>query len=165
MTLLNNPEAPKSHLLVQLCVYQNRCLATVIQLPLELLCDGKNLRIQNFFQLFLISLTLKKETYHSSINQLVPWRHLHMLSLVVLILFTMWSVWTSLKGKKHKENNKKKIIYRTHSASLNHSLVVVEYAVQLSEAGVNISHTIFSQNVTLTQATTVLLINKALIAA
>lgn len=57
------------------------------------------------------------------------------------------------------------MIYRTHSAGLNHSLVVVEYAVQLTEAGVDISHAIFSQNVTLTQATTVLLINKALIAA
>ncbi len=54
---------------------------------------------------------------------------------------------------------------RTHSASLSYFLVVVEYAVQLPEAGVNISNVVFCQNVTPTQAETVLHIHKALIAA
>lgn len=65
---------------------------------------------------------------------------------------------------KHYTKNSKKIIFRTHSARLNHSLVVVEYAVQLPEAGVNISNIVHGQNVTPAQAKTVLHINKALIA-
>lgn len=66
---------------------------------------------------------------------------------------------------KHYNKILKKIIFRTHSTSLNYSLVVVEYAVQLPEAGVNISNIVFSQNMTPTQAKTVLHVNKALIAA
>lgn len=56
-------------------------------------------------------------------------------------------------------------MYRTYSASLNQSFVVVEYAVQLSEARVSISNTVFSQSVTPAQTKTVLHVNKALIAA
>ncbi len=70
LTLLNNSDTLKTHLFVRLYVYQSRCLATVIQLIVELFYHGQNLCIQNFFQLFLIAFTLKKDTYHTSIKQL-----------------------------------------------------------------------------------------------
>lgn len=54
---------------------------------------------------------------------------------------------------------------RTHSASVNYALIVVEYAVQHLEAGVNVSDIVLRQNVTPAKAKTVFHINEALIAA
>lgn len=59
----------------------------------------------------------------------------------------------------------KKKLFRTYSTSFNHCLIVVEYAVQLLEAGVNVSHIVLGQNVTPAQTETVFHIHKTLIAA
>lgn len=59
----------------------------------------------------------------------------------------------------------KKKLFRTYSTSFNHCLIIVEYAVQLLEAGVNVSHIVLGQNVTPAQTETVFHIHKTLIAA
>lgn len=87
LTLLDNSDALKIHLCAQLCIFQSRCLATVIQLFVKLLYNGTNLRIQNFFQLFLIAFTLKRDTNHTSIFQLPHYTCYH----CCLHLMSFWN--------------------------------------------------------------------------